>query len=161
MTFTCLEDTPIGPVYVSADHGAVTRIGFATHPRDTETRDDVGLAFVREAFERYFAGEVRDLATAVPYRLVGTPFQRTVWHALTRIPFGTTISYGALARRIGQPGASRAVGMANHHNRLPILVPCHRVIGASGDLIGFGGGLETKRRLLELEGAVPQRALPL
>ena len=161
MTFTCLEDTPVGPVYVAAENGTVTRIGFAARPREPHARDDAGLAFARAALERYFAREEPEPAAAVPYRLQGTPFQKAVWAALIEIPFGETVSYGELARRIGQPGASRAVGMANHQNPLPILVPCHRVIGASGDLVGFGGGLAIKRKLLEFEGAFAQLTLPL
>ncbi|MEE4364495.1 MAG: methylated-DNA--[protein]-cysteine S-methyltransferase, partial [Desulfotignum sp.] len=81
----------------------------------------------------------------------GTDFQRRVWQALTQIPYGTTISYGELARRIGNPKASRAVGMANAKNPIPIVIPCHRVIGKNGRLVGFGGGLDIKEKLLALE----------
>jgi methylated-DNA-[protein]-cysteine S-methyltransferase len=84
----------------------------------------------------------------------GTPFQRAVWAELGRIPYGTTISYGELARRLGRPGAARAVGAANHANPLPIVVPCHRVVGGDGSLTGYGGGLDRKRSLLSLEGVV-------
>jgi methylated-DNA-[protein]-cysteine S-methyltransferase len=99
----------------------------------------------------YFRGERREFS--VPLDLQGTEFQRLVWRELLAIPYGTTTSYGALAKRIGQPTASRAVGLANGSNPIPIIVPCHRVIGADGSLTGFGGGLANKRRLLELEGA--------
>ncbi len=90
----------------------------------------------------------------------GTPFQRETWRQLLAIPYGETISYGELARRMGKPGASRAVGAANGANPIPIVIPCHRVIGSNGDLTGFGGGLETKRRLLLLEGGCRSTGAP-
>ncbi len=99
----------------------------------------------------YFAGEGRGFD--VPILLLGTPFQRRVWSALLEIPFGETMTYGQLAERVGSPGGARAVGRANGSNRIAVLVPCHRVIDASGELHGYGGGLDNKRRLLELEGA--------
>jgi methylated-DNA-[protein]-cysteine S-methyltransferase len=102
--------------------------------------------------EEYFAGERRDFSLPLP--LEGTPFQTTVWSALRTIPYGATVSYGELARRIGRPSASRAVGAANGANPLPIILPCHRVIGADRSLTGFGGGLETKRFLLAFEAGV-------
>ena len=102
--------------------------------------------------EEYFAGERRDFSLPLP--LEGTPFQTTVWSALRTIPYGATVSYGELARRIGRPSASRAVGAANGANPLPIILPCHRVIGADRSLKGFGGGLETKRFLLAFEAGV-------
>jgi O-6-methylguanine DNA methyltransferase len=105
----------------------------------------------------YFAGTLR--AFSVPIVAPGTPFQQRVWAELARIPYGTTISYGELARRVGSPGAARAVGAANGANRLAIVLPCHRVIDAAGQLHGYGGGLDNKRRLLELEGAL--RPAPL
>ena len=160
MRFTSLQNTPIGPVYIAAEEDVAIRIGFSARPHDG-VRDDDALAFARDALLRYFAGEKIDLVEVLPYRFKGTSFQETVWTELTKIPYGETISYAELARRIGQPGASRAVGMANNQNPLPILIPCHRVIGASGELVGFGGGLEVKRRLLEHEGAIAQLALPL
>ncbi len=113
--------------------------------------------------EAYFAGELTDFSLALAPR--GTPFQLSVWQALREIPYGATRSYGELARAIGRPKASRAVGAANGSNPLPIVVPCHRVIGSSGKLTGFGGGLEAKAILLSLEQgevrAEPQMALPL
>ena len=102
----------------------------------------------------FFAGELRDFdLTLLPQ---GTEFQRRVWHALCGIPFGETISYGELARRIGNPAASRAVGLANGANPIPIVIPCHRVIGSSGKLTGYGGGLEKKRWLLDFERSQQQ-----
>ena len=106
----------------------------------------------------YFAGHRRDFD--LPLSARGTQFQRRVWDELRRIPFGRTLSYGELARRIGNASASRAVGAANGRNPLPIVVPCHRVIGSSGALTGFAGGLPIKRFLLRLEGALPQADLP-
>lgn len=104
---------------------------------------------------RYFAGELTALET-VRRATAGTAFQRRVWAALCDIPAGTTLSYGALAERIGQPGAARAVGLANGANPIAVIVPCHRVIGANGALTGYGGGLERKQWLLAHEGAVFQ-----
>ncbi|MDX1983869.1 MAG: methylated-DNA--[protein]-cysteine S-methyltransferase, partial [Bryobacteraceae bacterium] len=99
--------------------------------------------------DAYFKGALHDFD--VPLAPLGTPFQRNVWSALREIPYGRTISYGELARRIGNPSASRAVGLANGSNPIAIIVPCHRVIGANGKLTGFGGGLDVKRKLLDLE----------
>lgn len=98
----------------------------------------------------YFAGELREFD--IPLLLEGTAFQKRVWKNLQNIPYGETISYGELAKRIGDPKAVRAVGAANGQNPIPIIVPCHRVIGSNGSLTGFGGGIENKKKLLELEG---------
>jgi O-6-methylguanine DNA methyltransferase len=103
----------------------------------------------------YFRGERRSFD--LPLSMAGTPFQQRVWQALRDIPFGETVSYGEVARRIGAPDAFRAVGAANGQNPVPIIVPCHRVIGASGALTGFGGGIERKRWLLDHERAVSGR----
>jgi methylated-DNA-[protein]-cysteine S-methyltransferase len=103
--------------------------------------------------QAYFDGRRREFD--LPLDLPGASFQLMVWRELTRIPFGETISYGELARRIGRPTAYRAVGAASGANPIPIIIPCHRVVGANGRLTGFGGGLETKRWLLALERAVP------
>jgi methylated-DNA-[protein]-cysteine S-methyltransferase len=99
--------------------------------------------------DEYFAGQ--RTAFDLPMNLVGTPFQRAVWSALRQIPYGETWSYGQLAERIGRPGAARAVGLANGRNPIGIIVPCHRVVGSTGDLTGYGGGLERKRHLLDFE----------
>lgn len=114
----------------------------ATHPL---------LAKLRRELAEYFAGERRTFD--VPLAPQGTPFQQSVWTALLAIPYGTTESYGALAARIGKPAAVRAVGLANGRNPVPILIPCHRVIGADGTLTGYGGGLPRKQALLALENA--------
>lgn len=110
---------------------------------------------VRE-LEEYFAGERREFT--FPTAAEGTPFQLLVWEALREIPYGETRTYGEIARRIGHPGAARAVGQANNRNPLPIVVPCHRVIGASGTLTGYAGGLAVKERLLELERTPRRRS---
>jgi methylated-DNA-[protein]-cysteine S-methyltransferase len=116
-------------------------------------RDAVPFREVFRQLDEYFAGKRRDFH--IPLDMRGTPFQLKVWEALLSIPFGETVTYGEQARRIGQPNASRAVGLANGRNPVSIIVPCHRVIGKNGTLTGYGGGLEMKRFLLDLEN--PQR----
>jgi methylated-DNA-[protein]-cysteine S-methyltransferase len=110
---------------------------------------------VMALLRRYFEGDIRCL-TAIEWRTAGTPFQSSVWTALTKIAPGETLSYGALAAKLGRPKAVRAVGLANGSNPISVVVPCHRVIGADGSLTGYGGGLERKRWLLAHEGAAPQ-----
>jgi methylated-DNA-[protein]-cysteine S-methyltransferase len=117
-------------------------------------RDDSAFPEAREQLAQYFAGERTSFD--LPMQLDGSVFQRTVWHALTEIPYGQTISYAELARRIDRPDLARAVGTANGQNPIAVVVPCHRVIGSDGKLVGYGGGLENKRLLLDLEqGTVP------
>jgi methylated-DNA-[protein]-cysteine S-methyltransferase len=148
-------DSPIGPLRLIADAHGLRRICFARdrHPRP---EDELGehaparLVFARRQLDEYFDG--RRTQFDLPLRPIGTAFQLAVWEALRAIPFGATWSYVDLAKRIGKPTASRAVGAANGRNPLPIVVPCHRVIGADGSLTGFGGGVEIKARLLALEG---------
>jgi methylated-DNA-[protein]-cysteine S-methyltransferase len=148
-------DTPIGTLLVAGDEKAVRRIDFPkngkarTPDRDwTESsRGPVGQAV--KQLREYFAG--RRAEFDLPLAPSGTEFQRTVWRNLQDIPYGETISYGELAKRVGNPKASRAVGAANGQNPIPIVIPCHRVIGANGKLTGFGGGLPTKEALLALE----------
>lgn len=118
-----------------------------------------GLAQAHDQLAAYFAGELR--AFTLPLRARGTTFQQRVWDGLTRIPFGTTWSYGELAAAIGSAGHARAVGAANGQNPLAIVVPCHRVIGANGALVGYGGGLDRKRWLLEHEARCVARATQL
>lgn len=149
--------SPVGTLRLVADAQGLRQIRFETerHPNETSpgwVRSPDALAFAREQLEQYFAGTRQTFE--LPLRPLGTPFQRAVWQALADIPYGSTISYGELARRIGQPQAMRAVGAANGRNPLPIVLPCHRVIGANGSLTGFGGGLPTKRFLLTLEDRV-------
>ncbi len=121
-------------------------------PPPTFRRSPTKLAPARRWLDRYFAGQNIDAeALEMPLELHGTPFQLKVWKQLARIPYGQTVSYGDIAKRLRQPGAARAVGMANNRNPLPILIPCHRVVGANGKLVGYGGGLWRKKALLRLE----------
>jgi methylated-DNA-[protein]-cysteine S-methyltransferase len=152
-------DTPIGVLSLRGTERGLTGIFMETHrhgPAEAERlgwqRNDALFAEARAQLTEYFAGERQTFALPIDRdALGGTTFQRRVWRALESIPYGVTISYGELARRIEQPAAVRAVGLANGRNPLSIVVPCHRVIGANGTLTGYGGGLERKRRLLELE----------
>ena len=148
--------TPVGTLTVAADTLGLRHIRFERerHPiaNDSGWIHDAGaLRDAREQLLAYFAGERREFD--LPLHPVGTPFQRDVWRALATIPYGATWSYGELARCIGAPKAVRAVGAANGRNPLPIVLPCHRVIGGDGQLTGFGGGLPVKQFLLDLEGA--------
>jgi methylated-DNA-[protein]-cysteine S-methyltransferase len=147
-------ESPIGPLTLTGDGEALSGLYMDVPQRPPPVapdaiRDDSAFTAARSQLAAYFAGELRvfDLELA----LRGTPFQLAVWEALQAIPYGETVSYGELARRLGRPAASRAVGLANGRNPVSIVVPCHRVIGSGGALTGYGGGLERKRRLLELE----------
>ncbi len=149
-------DSPIGILTVAADAQGLRHVLFPQnryppHGREHWRHDPAAVADARTQLLEYFDGRRRrfDLALAP----VGTAFQLQVWRTLAQIPFGATWSYAELARHVGRPGASRAVGAANGRNPLPIVLPCHRVIGANGALTGFGGGLPTKAALLQLEGA--------
>ena len=141
-------ETPIGRLKLCADGDGLCALRFAATGEEMDAAP-VLLQAERELKE-YFAG--RRTAFSVPLSMHGTPFQMAVWEALRTIPYGETRSYGELAAQIGRPRACRAVGMANHVNPLPILVPCHRIVGADGHLTGYAGGLEVKKYLLELEG---------
>lgn len=147
-------DTVVGPLTLCSDGTALTGVYFDRHA-GAPALDVRGLTpdpVVRQAaaqLEAFFEGKRRSFD--VPLRAGGTPFQRAVWAALLTIPFGETITYAELARRVGRPNASRAVGAANGKNPFSILVPCHRVIGAGGALTGYAGGVENKRRLLDFE----------
>ena len=150
--------TPIGPLTLHARDGALTGVWMEDDPELAERRDDSPpLGEARRQLEAYFAGELREFD--LPLAPSGSAFQLRVWEELRAIPYGETISYGELARRVGDPSAARAVGLANGRNPLPVIVPCHRVIGADGSLTGFGGGLDRKRRLLELEAGIAGLAL--
>lgn len=147
-------DTPLGPLTLVRDDGALCGVYFhdQRHAPDAATFGDVdptGFPAAAAQFDAYFAGELRRFD--LPLAPVGSPFQLKVWAALRDIPYGETRTYGALAAAIGQPTASRAVGLANGRNPLGIIVPCHRVIGANGSLTGYGGGIERKQALLDLE----------
>ncbi|MFJ8805875.1 methylated-DNA--[protein]-cysteine S-methyltransferase [Streptomyces sp. NPDC102490] len=154
-------DSPYGPLTLVADDGVLSGLymtGQRHRPAEETfgTADDGPFARAEEELTAYFAGELTDFT--LDLRLNGTPFQRTVWDQLRKIPYGETRTYGELAAALGNPTASRAVGLANGRNPIGIIVPCHRVVGASGDLTGYGGGLERKRRLLDFErgAAAPQ-----
>ncbi len=156
MHYTYL-DTAIGRLLLAGAADGLHHLRFDQPDRDAVIapdwrREDDGLHDALAQLREYFAGERLGFELALAPR--GTPFRLAVWRQLARIPFGTTISYGELARRIGKPAASRAVGAANGANPLPIIVPCHRVIGASGRLTGFGGGLPAKQWLLDHEQRV-------
>ena len=154
--------SPVGELLLLATEAGLISVRFETSrhaapsPEDCEADDGRGqagetLARVRRQLEEYFAH--RRTAFDLPLAPSGTPFQERVWIALRAIPYGTTSSYADLARRIGAPDAARAVGAANGKNPIPIIVPCHRVVGAHGELTGFGGGIERKRWLLAHEGS--------
>ena len=147
-------DSPIGRLLLAGDEGGLRLISFPTgsRTRDVEPgwmENDAPFVEAKRQLVAYFAGELTEFN--LPLAPEGTPFQLSVWQALRRIPYGKTVSYGAIAETIGRPSASRAVGAANGANPLPIVVPCHRVIGSTGKLTGFGGGLDTKAALLALE----------
>ncbi|MFF4160815.1 methylated-DNA--[protein]-cysteine S-methyltransferase [Streptomyces sp. NPDC001678] len=158
-------DSPYGPLTLVATDGVLSGL-YMTGQRHRPPQDTFGDRAAEpldpdgpfpEAISQltaYFAG--RRTAFDLPLRLEGTPFQRRVWEELRRIPYGRTASYGELAERLGAPGAARAVGLANGRNPVGIIVPCHRVVGANGDLTGYGGGLERKRLLLAHESG-PER----
>lgn len=165
MTLYTIVDSPIGELLLSGDEHALHGLWMQDGPRGRAGRDrdpawrraDEPFAAAREQLGAYFGGE--RTAFDLPLVMDGTPFQQVVWAALREIPYGETTSYGVLARRMGTPDAVRAVGLANGRNPISVIVPCHRVIGANGDLTGFGGGLERKRLLLELESPA-QRLAP-
>ncbi|WP_329306063.1 methylated-DNA--[protein]-cysteine S-methyltransferase [Streptomyces sp. NBC_01260] len=149
-----VTDSPYGPLTLVATDGVLAGL-YMTDQRHRPPEEAFGEPdpapfdeTIRQ-LDAYFAGELREFD--LPLDLDGTPFQRTVWAELQRIPYGETRSYGELAEILGKPGASRAVGLANGKNPVGIIVPCHRVIGASGSLTGYGGGLDRKQRLLAFE----------
>jgi methylated-DNA-[protein]-cysteine S-methyltransferase len=149
-----IHESPIGPLLLSGDRQALTGLRFAdgvTIPNGGR-RDDARFAEERRQLDEYFAGDRTTFD--FPVAPEGNPFERRVWEALRAIPYGTTTTYGALAARLDAPAAARAVGAANGRNPIAIVVPCHRVIGARGNLTGYGGGLDRKRALLVHEGAL-------
>jgi methylated-DNA-[protein]-cysteine S-methyltransferase len=149
-------ETPIGALLLVGDAQHLRRIGLqgGIHPETIDPawiRAEAPFAAAIEQLQQYFAGARQQFE--LPLAADGTVFQRAVWRELQAIPYGHTVSYGALARKLGNAQASRAVGLANGANPLPVIIPCHRVIGADGSLTGFGGGLAIKRSLLALERA--------
>jgi methylated-DNA-[protein]-cysteine S-methyltransferase len=153
INYTYME-SPVGWLLLAGDEEGLRLIGFAEGKNPPKPESD--WRYHTELLQRavgqltdYFAGNLRRFD--LPLQLRGTPFQLEVWRALQDIPYGQTISYGELARRVGNPKGSRAVGLANGSNPIPIVVPCHRVIGSNGKLTGYGGGICNKETLLELE----------
>ncbi|MFG2268791.1 methylated-DNA--[protein]-cysteine S-methyltransferase [Streptomyces chartreusis] len=149
-------DSPYGPLTLVADDGVLCGLYMTDqrHRPAEETfgpRDETPFAEAEDQLKAYFAGELKEFTLEL--RMPGTPFQRSVWEQLKKIPYGETRSYGQLADALGNSGASRAVGLANGKNPIGIIVPCHRVVGASGSLTGYGGGLARKQRLLDFESA--------
>ena len=152
----------VGRIYVAATHQGICRISLPAHPVEfffkTVIKKHDPRIFIQNnrlfdslyiQLDEYLTG--RRAVFSIPLDLRGTPFQSEVWEALTQIPYGETRSYGEMARLIGRPKAVRAIGQANHVNPVPILIPCHRVIGAQGELVGYGGGIPLKKHFLTLE----------
>lgn len=152
--------SPIGELLLTAEGEGLTGLYLpphegATAPRADWRRDEAALRTAAEQLDAYWAGERTEFD--LPLALRGTAFQRRVWAALVEVPYGATVSYGELARRIGAPGAARAVGLANGRNPVSVVVPCHRVVGADGSLTGYAAGIGRKRHLLALEADVLAR----
>lgn len=159
----CYTDSPVGPLLLAGNDEALHFLSFpsghkAFGPRADWVPSDAPFDEVRRQLDAYFAGTLRQFD--LPLALSGTDFQNRVWRLLAQIPFGETRSYGEQARLIGRPKASRAVGAANGNNPLPVILPCHRVVGSNGALTGFGGGLPVKEYLLNHEARVAGRGDP-
>ncbi len=153
----CYYNSPIGKLLLTGTDGILEELYFPNsqeknHIPDEWQYDEASFKEVLQQLAEYFTGERRDFDLRISPK--GTDFQKRVWQELQKIPFGQTACYGDIAERIGNPKASRAVGMANSKNPLPIIVPCHRVIGKDGSLTGFAGGMDIKQQLLELENIV-------
>lgn len=153
--------SPVGQLVLTSDGECLTglytgRLNEEAAPAKEWVRNDEAMPFAqtKQQLVKYFDKELQDFD--LPLNLIGTDFQRSVWQQLLKIPYGTVISYGEMARRLGNPKAMRAVGLANGRNPISIIVPCHRVIGADGSLTGYGGGLPRKRALLSLEGVLSE-----
>ncbi|HUP27066.1 MAG TPA: methylated-DNA--[protein]-cysteine S-methyltransferase [Chloroflexia bacterium] len=159
MTYYDTLDSPLGSILLTSDGQALTGLYLSEHKHGEEVRpgwlhndNTPPFADVKAQLAAYFSGTLVDFD--LPLAPAGTTFQQSVWRELLSIPYGETVSYGKLAGRLGNPGASRAVGLANGRNPISIIVPCHRVIGADGKLTGYGGGLPRKAALLAFEKAV-------
>jgi methylated-DNA-[protein]-cysteine S-methyltransferase len=154
-----IYSSPVGDLLLTAARGLLTGLSMGLQrgkptpgPKPDWRQDDAALHFVSRQLDAYFEGDLQTFD--LPLAMAGTPFQKQVWQGLLAIPYGETISYAELARRISRPGASRAVGAANGRNPIGIIVPCHRVIGANGTLTGYGGGLDRKEWLISHEAGV-------
>ncbi len=157
-------DSPIGPLFVAASNRGLASISFNSDPEDqlerlarvagpAILRSPRSVDAARRELDEYFGGRRRIFDLALDLRAL-PPFTVSILHQLARVPYGETTTYGALAAAVGRPRAARAVGTVMNRNRIPIVLPCHRVVGASGDLVGYAGGLDRKIKLLELEGAL-------
>lgn len=147
---SCINwESPIGWLTLEEYNGELTRLAFGKQCLGGEDKESVFLLNVRRQLEEYFQG--RRKIFELPLNPEGTVFQKRVWEELVKIPYGETKSYKEIAKRLGKPGACRAVGMANNRNPIAIIIPCHRVIGSGGTLVGYAGGLEIKKQLLKLE----------
>lgn len=158
MLFQTTYQSPLGPLRIVDDGSAITQIRFAAaidEAGHAERPSHLAAQAICQLNE-YFAGQRQQFT--LPLAPAGTPFQQRVWQALSAIPYGQTCTYREIAQRISCPGGMRAVGNANHNNPIVVVIPCHRVIGANGKLVGYGGGLENKQWLLELEQADPGQA---
>ena len=155
MSFRIFRDFPFGRFGVEEKEGAVTHLYLnpAGAVLPAEERETPLLAEAMRQLAEYFAGERREFE--LPLAPEGTPFMRRVWAELVKVPYGATATDGEIAERIGNPGGSRAVGLANNRNPIAIIIPCHRIIGSSGKLVGYAGGVELKERLLALESGSP------
>lgn len=160
MFFTYLDDTPVGKLLIAGDEQGLRHVSFGkshfsapiTTPGDEWEFSEKRLKEAVHQLKAYFSGKLK--VFDLPLAADGTAFQRRVWTALCKVEYGTTASYGEIAKSVGKPAAARAVGMANGRNPLSIIVPCHRIIGSNGKLVGYGGGLQHKQTLLKLEGVV-------
>lgn len=160
MFYSWLQDTPVGPLLLAGSTDALKFLVFE-HPKSRQRHQlprpewrqaESPFRDVKRQLSAYFAGTLKQFD--VPLAADGTDFQHRVWQALTTVPYGETQTYGQIAEQIQQPTAARAVGLANGRNPISIIVPCHRIVGSNGQLTGYGGGNDRKRRLLELEGAL-------
>jgi len=152
MMYQTYMESPVGRLLLAGDEETLQVVSFEKDkagPADLPHRGSPLLRKAVEQLKSYFAGDLRKFD--LPLKMEGTPFQLSVWRALQDIPYGETTSYGELARRVGTPKGSRAIGLANGSNPIAIVVPCHRVIGSNGKLTGYGGGLDNKETLLALE----------
>jgi methylated-DNA-[protein]-cysteine S-methyltransferase len=163
--FYVRTSSPVGPLFLAASTRGLVRLEFEARMQNLNSRtiqlkeSKKALAPYLDQFDEYFAGQRREFS--IPLDLRGTGFQLACWHALLEIPYGETRSYRDIAQAIGHPHAYRAVGMSNNRNPVAIVVPCHRVIASNGSLCGYGGGLDLKRKLLDLEQANVRPCLPL